>query len=112
MLPVISLWTIVLVRQVLILLTDGKSTSPTQTAEQARLLKETGVYVIAVGIGNSLNQNELHSIASDATGVVSVSAFSDLPTHLQSIKTLYCSREERSCFCLELILGLTGMWRR
>nr|KAG5712283.1 hypothetical protein BaRGS_023862 [Batillaria attramentaria] len=78
------------VPKVLILLTDGKSTSPTETAQQARLLKEQGIYVIAVGIGFSLNQNELHSIASDSNGVVSVSAFSDLLTHIENIEKLYC----------------------
>ena len=44
---------------VLLLLTDGWSDRPRRTWEEAMKLKEKGVHIIVVGIGNAVNDGEL-----------------------------------------------------
>ncbi|KAL8619706.1 hypothetical protein ACOMHN_025792 [Nucella lapillus] len=78
------------VPKVLVLLTDGQSTSPSQTEQEGAMLKQTGVHVIAVGIGSSLGMRELNAIASNKESVLTVSSFSSLLTHVDTIKTSFC----------------------
>ena len=80
-------------RQVLVLLTDGKSTDPSDTQVEAARLKQSGVHAIAVGIGSSLGSQELHAIASNSESVITVSAFNDLLSHIQNVKNSYCHCE-------------------
>ena len=54
------------VAHIAIILTDGKSWDPKETALQAKLTKEKGIYIFAIGIGNDVDSNELHSIASSS----------------------------------------------
>lgn len=53
------------VAHVAIILTDGQSKNSTLTAEEAKKLREMGVYVFAVGIGAQTDVTELMDIASD-----------------------------------------------
>ena len=50
--------------KIAIVLTDGASNSFTDTVQQAALLKQAGVTVFAIGVGNA-NQRELDEIASE-----------------------------------------------
>ena len=50
---------------VVIVLTDGQSTRPTQTIAEAEALRRTGAVVIAIGIGSGVKESELDAIASD-----------------------------------------------
>ena len=51
------------VAKIAIILTDGTSNSFNNTIQQAALLKQAGVTVFAIGVGN-INQKELQEIAS------------------------------------------------
>lgn len=53
------------VARVAIVMTDGESYYPDKTAEAAKKLKDDGVVVFAVGIGDQVNKEELKSIASE-----------------------------------------------
>ena len=53
------------VARVAIVMTDGESYYPDKTAEAAKKLKDEGVVVFAVGIGDQVNKDELKSIASE-----------------------------------------------
>ncbi len=44
---------------ILLLITDGWSNRPGQTWEEAMILREAGVHIIAVGIGNAVKDGEL-----------------------------------------------------
>ncbi|XP_060073209.1 cartilage matrix protein-like [Ylistrum balloti] len=52
------------VAQIVVVLTDGASRNPASTMKQAKLLKEQGVYVFAIGIGKGPNMKELQAIGS------------------------------------------------
>lgn len=47
-----------------ILLTDGKSTYSSKTKEEARLAKESGIKILAIGIGFKVNDDELEAVVS------------------------------------------------
>lgn len=54
------------VPRVLVLLTDGRSTSGIKKViEQSNLLRQEGVNIFAMGIGRNINNDELNIIASD-----------------------------------------------
>ncbi|KAK3786335.1 hypothetical protein RRG08_022958 [Elysia crispata] len=64
--------------QFLILVTDGKSTFPQQTKAEAALLAKTNITTIAIGIGGSVNKDELNLIASSSKLVFTVKNFQEL----------------------------------
>ncbi|XP_046571856.1 collagen alpha-4(VI) chain-like [Haliotis rubra] len=83
-------------RQVVIVMTDGQSQNTATTKNQAQLLRDKGVKVMAVGIGTGIRSSELNSIASDMQHVFMVAGFDalhDIQTELQqqSCNTLVCA---------------------
>ncbi|CAL1545324.1 unnamed protein product [Lymnaea stagnalis] len=66
------------VGQVAVVITDGFSDSPAATALEADMLRQTGVTVLAVGVGSNVNHMELLAIASSPGLVFSVSSFTGL----------------------------------
>ncbi|XP_014787765.1 collagen alpha-4(VI) chain [Octopus bimaculoides] len=54
------------VAHIAIILTDGKSWSLSKTAEEAKMAKEKGIYMFAVGIGRNIDLKELKGIASES----------------------------------------------
>jgi len=70
---------------VVVVLTDGKSTIPAATVIQAQMLKDTGVLVVAVGIGKDVDQTELAAIASGPEHMSTVTSFDLLNTIQQDI---------------------------
>ena len=51
-------------RQVGILVTDGRSNDPTGTWQEARILREDGVHLMAVAVGPSPDLEELYNIVN------------------------------------------------
>ncbi|KAK3098262.1 hypothetical protein FSP39_017695 [Pinctada imbricata] len=47
------------VAHILIVMTDGLSSDPFGTAQEAKLAKETGMYIFAIGIGQSVRQSRV-----------------------------------------------------
>ena len=43
---------------------DGRSDDPALTAQEAALLRDTGVHVFAVGVGQDIDMSELRTLAS------------------------------------------------
>lgn len=76
--------------KIVIVLTDGQSTSPSKTQTAARLLHQTGVEVITVGIGNGITQSELAVIASDVQHVFKVQSFDALNTIKAELTNAAC----------------------
>ena len=73
-----------------IVLTDGSSSDFNRTLQQASLLKQQNIAVIAIGIGTSINKPELNGIASDSKHVFAVSSFDALKTIRTEIKAAAC----------------------
>lgn len=63
------------VPNVMIVMTDGQSVSPSQTKRAADLAHRAGIKCIAIGIGSGVALNEIQSIASDPEQVFRVSVF-------------------------------------
>ena len=84
------------VPNILIVITDGQSTSPSlTTAETVKLHKIPGLTVFAIGIGSGVDKNELGRIASDSKHVLTVSSFSSLQSIQASVKkTSLCRGNE------------------
>ena len=74
------------VPNILIVITDGQSTDQAATLQQAKNLHNLGVNVLAVGVGDSVDQTELAGIASSAQNVYTVSNFDALTTLLASLE--------------------------
>ena len=74
----------------LILLTDGKSWRPVETKIAAEAIHRTNINVIAVGIGNLTDQNELEIIASSHDRVLSISSFNNLAILQDNFQRLTC----------------------
>nr|KAG5687842.1 hypothetical protein BaRGS_016950 [Batillaria attramentaria] len=74
--------------QMVVVITDGQSSNNTATLEQAKRLRDKGVIIFAVGVGSSIDRNELNAMASDPDSdhvftVSSASAMDDIKETLQ-----------------------------
>ena len=82
------------VPRVLVLLTDGKTSSGTDSIiRPSNLLREEGVNIFVIGIGQNINKNELDIIASDPDSDHVV-----LPESFDEINTLVENIQEASCY--------------
>lgn len=78
-------------QKIAIVLTDGMSYSTSRTIDKANQLKNMGVKVISVGIGNSVSKVELNGIATDLQHVFTVTNFDVLKSIQYEIKTAACA---------------------
>lgn len=92
------------VPRVLVLLTDGKASKGTASVVQpSELLREDGVNIFVIGIGQQLNKNELDIIASDPDDhhVVSSKSFAGVNSLVRNIQEGSCYGESFSVlFCV------------
>ncbi|XP_013094955.2 uncharacterized protein LOC106078595 isoform X1 [Biomphalaria glabrata] len=54
------------VPHILIVITDGKSSNPSETKRQAHLAKQKGIVIFVVGVGNQVVQEEMLDMATSA----------------------------------------------
>ena len=74
-----------------IVITDGESNVNEQlTIPMAKSAQDEGIRMIAVGVTNNVNLQELRGIASSGNPVVRVQDFSELNTVVESIADLAC----------------------
>ena len=77
--------------KVLVIVTDGKSNSFSSTTSQAKLARDEGMKIFAIGIGSGINLNELREVASDPdskhvlTGDYTSQSFARLSQFLSNI---------------------------
>ena len=92
------------VPRVLVLLTDGRASKGTASVVQpSELLREDGVNIFVIGIGQQLNKNELNIIASDPDGdhVVSSKSFAGVNSLIGNIQESSCYGESFAVlFCV------------
>lgn len=89
------------VPRVLVLLTDGRANSGTASViKPSELLREDGVNIFVIGIGQRLNKNELNIIASDpdAYHVVSSKSFAGVNALVGNIQESSCYGEALLCY--------------
>lgn len=90
------------VSRIAIVLTDGKSNTPTNTAQEARFLKDAGVLVLSIGIGTSIDQTELQNIASSPLDVFQVNNFNILDTIANQVTNKTCEEGKTFFFFIRL----------
>nr|XP_022312052.1 collagen alpha-6(VI) chain-like isoform X1 [Crassostrea virginica] len=76
--------------KIAIVLTDGRSLEPTNTQRAAEHLHKMGVEVFAIGIGKSVDRNELRMIATDSNHVYEVPSTNDLEAIHTTIVDAIC----------------------
>lgn len=81
------------VPHLVIVMTDGKSDLPGETQVAAQLLKNHGISTFAVGIGESVDHEELKGIASQEDYVFTVNTFDALVTLKTLLAKEACSVE-------------------
>ena len=77
-----------------IVLTDGESTYTDMTGYEAKLARQEGITVFAIGIGHSVNRKELEKIASSEDYVFEVDTFDALKSIRKLLTIRACSVEE------------------
>lgn len=78
-------------QNILYILTDGQSSSPSATTVQADLVRNHNIKTYAIGIGATVRRNELNSIAMTSNYVIQVSDFSNLQSIAAKLKDDLCS---------------------
>ena len=76
---------------ILVVITDGQSQSQQATLQQAAELHSLNFNVLAVGVGDSVDQTELAGIASSAQNVYTVSNFDALTTLQDTLQRTACA---------------------
>ena len=80
------------IKKVLVILTDGQS-STAQVSGLARKLKNSGVVIFGVGMGQSLSMQELRVMASEPVDqhVFALGNFSELTHHVKLVFSRTCN---------------------
>ncbi|KAJ8309545.1 hypothetical protein KUTeg_014419 [Tegillarca granosa] len=79
------------VEKLLIVFTDGKSLDSTSTISAAKQVHNMGIHTISIGIGDSVNQNELQAIATDPSEVFTVQNFNVLSSLQKDLTAATCN---------------------
>ncbi|XP_067680566.1 collagen alpha-6(VI) chain-like [Haliotis asinina] len=77
-------------KHIAVVLTDGRSNEEDLTKQQAQRLKDSGVLVIAVGIGAGVQMSELKNIASGDKYIVTVDEPKDLDKIHDKVVDILC----------------------
>ena len=77
--------------KVVIVITDGESNEPFETLTQAKRIKDRGINIVSVGIGN-LREQELIDMASSINDVYKVDDFDKVLLILSSISLTACQQ--------------------
>lgn len=81
------------VPKILVVVTDGKSENALGVARASMALKQKHVTILAVGIGEEVDMEELLLMASTADDVIRVSTFSALKKQVAEIRDKVCDGE-------------------
>lgn len=89
--------------KIVIVLTDGQSTSPAKTKTAAEDLHLAGAQVISIGIGSGIGAQELETIASDKQHAFKVANFDALRTIETQLRQAACQPPSigRRTFCID-----------
>lgn len=99
-----------------IVVTDGRSSNPTQTAAEAKKARDAGITVLAIGVGSGVSKPELNAIATDpdSTHVFAADNFDALKSLKALLSTKACEGKFLFCYfpsSLTLLHGILISWR-
>ena len=95
---------------ILIVLTDGRSTDKQATLAAAAELHKTNVNVFAIGVGSNVDQAELEAIASKPQNVFNVQNFDALDNIQANLKRTACEGKFLCWFCMIKIYDFFLFW--
>uniref|UniRef100_A0A8D2A1M2 Collagen alpha-5(VI) chain n=1 Tax=Sus scrofa TaxID=9823 RepID=A0A8D2A1M2_PIG len=84
------------VKQMLIIITDGKSHDHIHLSDKASKLRAKGIIIYAVGVGEA-NQEELETMAGNKHYTIHVSNFDSLKDVYQPLQESMCTNAQESC---------------
>lgn len=88
------------VKKMAFILTDGKQSTingvKKSVGEAARPLIESGVKTFSIGIGSSVDGNELRAMVEDDDDVITAANFDELLTRIENITQLPCQEISKS----------------
>ncbi|XP_059171728.1 mucin-3A-like [Physella acuta] len=79
---------------IIICLTDGNSDNFEETSKQASRLKKKGIFILAVGIGDDISENELEVIASSKENVLMALDYNLLDYSMQALVNRTCAHKQ------------------
>jgi len=82
--------------KVVIVLTDGRSLQPQGTIHQANQLQKDGAEMISIGIGHSIDMNEISAMASGPDHVFMVHTFGELDSIHQQVVDEICNKNSHA----------------
>lgn len=80
--------------KILILITDGRSTSPNATAVQVKLLHRANISVFCVGVGQFIDKTELQQIANKASRTLFIQNFDFISKIIRKLYTTICKGKQ------------------
>jgi hypothetical protein len=78
------------VAKIAVIITDGKSNSKSATLSEAQALRNSGVIIFSVGVGDGVDMTELRGMASKESYVFHVSTFSALNSNREKLTVTIC----------------------
>ncbi|KAI8783081.1 collagen alpha-6(VI) chain, partial [Biomphalaria glabrata] len=79
-----------------LVITDGESHEPDLTAAEAKLARDSGIVMFAVGVGSNITDKELFNIAGDHSRVNHVNNFDNLNNIIQSLIRKTCTKGQKN----------------
>lgn len=78
------------VAKIAVIITDGRSNDKSKTLSEARALRNSGVTIISVGVGDGVDASELRGMASKESYVFDVSTFRALDSIRKKLTETTC----------------------
>ena len=93
-----------------VVVTDGKSNNRKRTLEEAVATRKAGIHIVVIGVGSSIEEEELRGIATDPDddNVFIVKDFYALTKVLTPLLTSVCNREYYVCLLMPIVRP--GTW--
>ncbi|XP_029654155.1 collagen alpha-4(VI) chain-like, partial [Octopus sinensis] len=82
------------IKKIAIVITDGQSTAPNKTAEQAMKMRKEGILIFAIGVGKDASKKELLTITGRNDYVFMVDKYSLLKTVRTELRKLTCNSDK------------------
>jgi len=78
--------------RIIIVITDGQSNDRAYTLQQAETSRKSGIQIISVGVGESLNLSELNDMSGGNKNVMLIDDFSSLSASLENLSAGVCTQ--------------------
>ncbi|XP_014784250.2 collagen alpha-4(VI) chain [Octopus bimaculoides] len=85
------------VKKIAIVITDGRSTIPEKTDEEARKMRKDGIVILAIGVGKYASNEELRVITNRKDYVFMIDKYSLLKEIQHKLSEITCEHTDQGC---------------